>query len=137
MSWLDFIYHLDPATLAAWIGLFIAALGILIGIGGVIWQMRKQWLLHSADMITTLSETFSSEEMRRSRSEFASLLRDHWNGKQVDLSNDIPILGFLENIGHLVKRGALDERMVYNKFAWQLFRYAVVLKASVQRHANL
>jgi len=38
--------------------------------------------------------------MRRGRSEFVSLLRDHWNGKDVTLSDDVPVLGFFENVGH-------------------------------------
>jgi len=120
---------LEPSLAAAWAAVLVTVIAVLAGLGGVWWQLRKASFLHSAEMVTTLTERFDSETLRRSRVDFAQLLEAHRHGNRVELSGDLPVLGFLENVGHLVRRRALDEKMVWNSFSWLLARYYIALTA--------
>lgn len=40
------------------------------------------------------------------------------------------VLGFYENLGHLVRRRALDEMMVWTKFSWELVCYFQCITAN-------
>jgi len=112
----------------AWATLLVTLFGIAIGLTTVWWQLRRQWLLHSASLITQLVDRFESEEWCRHRQRCAELLRRHHAGEQeLDLSAAFPVLPFLENIAHLTRRGALDKLMVWNKFGWSVVGYYFAL----------
>lgn len=116
----------DPAVLAAWVTVLLTLVGILCALFAVWWQIRKQRLMHSAAMITGLADRFASEEWRAYRMQCAAAIRAHRRGEEVDLK-DFPVLGFFENIGHLVRRNVLDAEMVWTKFGWSITRYHLAL----------
>lgn len=117
------IAALDPSTLAAWVTAFVTLIGAFAALIGVWWQLRKQWLLHSASMVTDLADRFVSDEWRIYRMHCAGRFDALQRGEIVDLSEDLPVLGLFEHIGHLVRRGILDRLMVWNKFGWYITRY--------------
>lgn len=119
----------DSATLAAWGTALITLIGILVALYGVWWQVRKQRLMNSAAMITGLADRFTSEEWRSYRIHCASAIAARRRGEEFDLSKDFPVLGFFENIGHLVRRRVLDREMIWNKFGWYIIRYHIALSA--------
>jgi len=120
---------MSTSDLAAWGAVMMALFGILASIGGVGWQIKKQWLLHSATMVTDLVSQFNSESFERRRRRFIKLLLQHRQGEDVSLSGNygFGVLGFFEHIGHLVRRGALDETMIWNKFGWEVVCYYRIL----------
>jgi hypothetical protein len=98
---------------------------ILVSALGLFYQLRREWLLHSAEMMTNLVAQFNSEDFERRRRSLAAHLEPVTEGKPVSLTSDygLGVLGFYENLGHLVRRRALDEMMVWTKFSWELVCY--------------
>ncbi len=122
------VENMSPTELAAWATLCVALAGVAITIVTVWWQLRRQWLLHSANLVTQLVDRFDSAEWHRHRRKCADLLERHYTGEdELDLSNHFPVLPFLENVAHLTRRGALDELMVWNKFGWIVVAYYFAL----------
>lgn len=109
---------------ADWAGVGVTFIGILVAGVSIWWQLRKQWLLHSATLIASLDERFHSPEWRGHRVAGQRRLSAHVGKKEpLDLSNDLPVLGFFENMAYLVRKGALHEGMVWNKFSWYVVGY--------------
>jgi hypothetical protein len=73
--------------------------------------------------ITSLADRFTSDEWRAYRKHSAAVIKAHRHGQSVNLAKDVPVLGFFENMAHLVRRGVLDKEMVWNKFGWYITRY--------------
>jgi hypothetical protein len=126
-SWLHLVRQLDAAAVAGWATVFVTLLAAMIALYGVWWQMRRQWLMNSAAMITGLADRFSSDEWRTYRRHSAAIISTHLRRGNVNLAKDLPVLGFFENLGHLVRRRVVDERMVWNKFGWYVTRYFLAL----------
>lgn len=103
----------------------VQTIAIVVSVLGLIYQLRREWLLHSAEMVTSLVAQFTSEEFEKRRRRFAYQLEPVVSGKPVSLTSDygLGVLGFYENVGHLVRRRALDEMMVWTKFSWELVCY--------------
>lgn len=132
-SMLQLIQKPDWQTLGTWAGVFATIFTAVVATIVVRWQLNKQWLLHSAIMITSLSDKFNSQEMRKARIAFAKMLVEHRAGKDMVLAGNLPVLGFFETIGHLVHRKAIDKQMVWNEFSWLIVRYhdAVMIKRNL------
>jgi hypothetical protein len=103
----------------------VQTFAIVASVLGLIYQLRREWLLHSAEMVTDLVAQFNSEEFGKRRRSLVAHLEHVVAGKPVSLTSDygLGVLGFYENIGHLVRRRALDEMMVWTKFSWELVCY--------------
>jgi predicted DNA-binding transcriptional regulator len=121
--------ELSPSELAAWVTVIVTSLGVIVALGGVWWQVKRQWLLHSANLVTQLDDRWNSPEWRVHRQHCAELLADHHSGaKDLDLTESFPVLSFFENLAYLVRRGAIDRMMVWNKFGWYVVGYHLALK---------
>src|SRR6478672_6852856 len=119
---------MGPTELAAWATLCVTVVGVAVTLATVWLHLRRQWLLHSANLVTQLVDRFESAEWYHHRRKCAELLRRHYTGEEeLDLSNHFPVLPFLENVAHLTRRGALDELMVWNKFGWIVVAYYFAL----------
>lgn len=103
----------------------VQTVAIVVSLLGLIYQLRREWLLHSAEMVTNLVAQFNSEEFEMRRKALTMHLKPVLEGKPVSLTNayGLGVLGFYENISHLVRRRALDEMMVWTKFSWELVCY--------------
>lgn len=107
----------------------LAALFTVIGsLFGIWWQVRKQWLLHSASMVTALADRYDSADMRADRKRFGEMIVDFRAGNSVDFLGYLPVLLFFEHLAHLVRRGAIDKLMVWNRFGWEVVCYYTALK---------
>jgi hypothetical protein len=103
----------------------VQTIAIVVSVLGLIYQLRREWLLHSAEMVTSLVTQFNSEEFEKRRRRLAVHLEPVVSGMPVSLTGDygLGVLGFYENVSHLVRRRALDEMMVWTKFSWELVCY--------------
>lgn len=110
---------------AAWAAVLAALLSIAVSMAVVYWQFRKSWLLHSAVMMTSLLEQFEATAFAESRRRCGELAARHVQGEQVSLRGNygFGIFGFFEHIGHLLRRGALDEELVWNRMGWEIVGY--------------
>jgi hypothetical protein len=75
-------------------------------------------------MITQLLDRFDSTEFMVHRAHAADAIAGHVNNERaIDLSDPLCVMPFLENVGYLTRRGALDLGMVWNKFGWVVTAY--------------
>lgn len=109
-----------------WWTLSIAVATIIATAAGVYWKDRREWLLHSADLVSTLLDRFEAPLLANARCNLATLCESRHQGRQIDIDGD-RVLSFFEHLGYLVRRGALDETMVANKFGWQVIGYHYAL----------
>lgn len=117
----------DPA----WAGVAVAFLAVIASIVGVFLQNRKAWLLASASLVTTLVSEFNGPEFSGRRRRFAKLAAAHLHGQEATLIGNygFGVLGMFEHIAYLVRRGALDRSIVWNKFGWEMVGYYYALTA--------
>ncbi len=97
------------------LGLIIGLLSIVASLVGVALQLRRQWLMNSAAMVTQFVDKYDSTQVRRDRKAIATMLLDHLANSNGEMPDYAPVLGFFENIGLLARRGILDMEMLYNK----------------------
>lgn len=109
--------------ISSWLQAIGTLVGVLAAAIGIWWQIRKQWLLNSANVVSSFADRWGTDEWRKYRIYSAKAIKKHLEGKPVDLSKDLPILGFFEHIGYLARRGGLDKEMIWNKFGWYIVRY--------------
>lgn len=115
------------------LGLVIGILSIVASLVGVALQLRRQWLMNSAAMVTQFVEKYDSTQVRRDRETMATMLLDHLDTGNGEMPEYAPVLGFFENIGFIARRGILDMEMLYNKFSFDLLRW----HAALSREGNL
>lgn len=114
--------------LAAWVTALISLFGVIATLIGVWWQIRRQWLLHSATLVTSLDDRFNSAEWRGYRKQCQEKLSAFYIGAtDLDISESFPVLSFFENLSYLVRTGALDKMMAWNKFGWFVVAYYLAL----------
>ena len=110
--------------MAAWLTVIVTLLGVFVALAGVWWQVKRQWLLNSANLVTQLNDRWNSTEWCRLRKHCADLLLKHLTGEKVlGLAEPFPVLEFFENLAYLVRRGAIDKMMVWNYFGWYSVGY--------------
>lgn len=116
---------MEPSDLAAWTGVGITAVAVVGSLIGVFFQVYKQWVLSSAAFVSNLLSEFNSPHFASSRRKCAEVMIAHLRGKDVTLVGNygFGVLGMFEHISYLVRRGALDRDMVWNKFGWEMVGY--------------
>lgn len=118
---------MEPSNWVDLAGLVIPTLGLVITIIIFIIQQRKTRLLNSALMTSSFIDRFDSSEFRKFRFDFSLEAANLLEQKPADFAKCVPILGFFENIGYLVRRRVLDKEMIWNKFSWIVIRYFMLL----------
>lgn len=113
---------------AGWVSAYVAILAVLASLIGIWWQLKKQHLFHSAQLVSNLDDRFNSPEWCAKRRYCAQLLAAHASGRAaLDLSESFPVLSFFENLALLVRVNAVDGRLVWNKFGWFVVGYHLAL----------
>ena len=118
---------------AAMIALFVAALTAFYQRK----SLQHAWESNSASMVTKFVDDWQSAHFRHFRKRFANQLLEVRKLKSNDPQAvefiqrigivDVPVLGFLENVAYLTRRGVLDRGMVWNKFFWEVERYYIAI----------
>jgi hypothetical protein len=104
-----------PELVTAW----ATAIGLIITIVLFAKTMHEQREVTSATLMVSLADHWRSERMAAYRKRLAQDLL----AAPKKMPSDSEVLDFFENIGHLTKRGYLDEKMVWNLFVWELSCY--------------
>lgn len=116
---------MDASELAAWTGVGVAVIAVVGSIIGVLIQVHKQWILSSATLVSDLLSEFNSPTFAANRRRCGELMAAHIRGEDVTLigNTGFGVLSMFEHIAYLVRRGALDNGMVWNKFGWEMVGY--------------
>lgn len=111
-------------------------IAILVGAGSVWFQLRREWLLHSAEMVTSLLETWQSADYAARRGRFAKELEQGISTGVYSISPHYGhgVLGFYEHLALLTRKRAVDFDMIWNKFYWEAMAYFHIIGV---RHAWL
>lgn len=99
------------AALAAAVGVMVTAVGVIVAILSLKSQMASSRFAISVDLLTKMDERFNGAEMLKKRREAATALLKKKDYGMVD-----DVLDFFETVGLMMRRGALDEEMVWNTF---------------------
>jgi hypothetical protein len=105
-----------------------ALIGVFVTLLAAWWQGRKQWLLNSANLVTSLVDRSNSPDWEARRVKFINLLLAPVTERTLMGNYGFGVLGFYENIGYLVHCGALDLGMVHNKFGWDIVCYYQLIR---------
>jgi hypothetical protein len=114
--------NLDYNAIAAWSGLATAVIAII----ALLLESRRSRFSQAVDLILRLEERFTTEPMVSSRRRAAIALR---SDNKADADD---VLDFLEMIGLLMRRGALDETMVWHTFFYWIHRYSLAANSYIR-----
>jgi hypothetical protein len=108
---------MDYDAITAWAGLAAA----LVAIYGLWAESRRHRFSMGVELILRLEEQFSTRRMYANRRKVACAFQ---NEKYAEAVNEIDeIIDFFEGVGFLVKRGALERKVVWTFFFSYLFRF--------------
>ena len=116
----------DAVVLGIGIVASVLAVANLIVLVGTIWF---QWLSNSATLVASFEQQFRSDEMIQSRRKLALLMKEELEAPKDNrlLTGYWPVLSLYDGIGAMVRRKAIDERLVRNRFSWRIHRCYVAL----------
>jgi hypothetical protein len=116
-SHVGFRYH-DPMSTPAWLPTAISGAGTIIALSAFAYQVYRARFNQSVDLLFRLeNDFFGSANKRLQRAKAAHDLL------QGSLAEAEPILDFFETMALLLKRGALDQEMVWHTFYYWIEHY--------------
>lgn len=114
---------IDYSAIAAFTGIVALIVTILLRL----FESRRSRFSLGIELILKLDERFNSKELRDARRKAAKSLLNKDNTYAAD-----DVLDFFEMIGILVRRGALDEKMVWHIFFAWLHQYCHSAKEHIE-----
>ena len=126
-----------------WLGLSVSdvtnIVGLLVAVGGVVWSacsfrqsVQLSRLQTSAGLIQSLKQQYEGDSCKESRRRLARILEAPATGDSTEdprlATKAYEVLEIFEQLGHLLKRGVLDEGMAWSAFAWDVIRYDYALR---------
>lgn len=117
------------ARMTAWTSLVIAV-SALIGVGVAIWQVRAAQFSLRVDNLLKMDAQFNSDWMLANRRRAAALLHDQGTA-EIDT-----VLDFLDSLGLLVRKGAVDEAMAWSLFSDPAVSYAAKSQKLIQKNQH-
>lgn len=109
----------------SWLPLAISASGTIIALSAFAYQVHRARFNQSVDLLFKLENDFFGPAKRQQR---AKACRDLAAGNTLEAE---PILDFFETMALLLRRGALDEEMVFHTFFYWLNHYYQVLEPTI------
>ncbi|ADV82005.1 DUF4760 domain-containing protein [Terriglobus saanensis] len=109
-----------------WIPVVVSAAGVVIALCGFIYQIRRARFNQSIDLLFRLENDFFGPAKQIQRSKAATALASG------DMFEAEPILDFFETMALLLRRGALDEEMVWHTFFYWVNGYYEACKSDIQ-----
>ena len=106
---------------------FAAVVGIVVSIWVLQSQLSNSRFALSVDTLLKMEERFNSPDMVKKRKKAAKALLGKTHHEDAD-----DVLDFLETIGIMVHRGALDEEMVWNTFFYWVDGYWEAAQSHIQ-----
>ena len=129
-----------------WLGLSVSdfadiatIIGSLAAVYGVVWSARSfrqsvqlSRLQTSAGIIQSMKQQYEGDSCKESRRRLARILEAPATGDSTEgprlATKAYEVLEIFEQLGHLVKRGVLDEGMAWSAFSWDVIRYDYALR---------
>ena len=108
--------------------LIVGAIGTVVAILALIWQIRNFKLNLSADLSLKLDERFWSRDFLETRSRAARVLKDRTAERDCE-----DVFDFFETVGLFVRRGALDAEFAHNFFFHWIVLYWVAGKEHIRK----
>jgi hypothetical protein len=104
-------------SIPTWLPPAISAAGSIIALSAFAYQVHRARFNQSVDLLFRLENDFFGPSKKAQR---ARACRDLANGNAAEAE---PILDFFETMALLLKRGALDEEMVWHTFFYWIDHY--------------
>jgi hypothetical protein len=122
-------YHFDMST-PAWLPITISGAGTIIALSAFAYQVYRARFNQSVDLLFRLENDFFGPAKKTQR---ATACRELSAGISVEAE---PILDFFETMALLLKRGALDEEMVWHTFYYWISHYYQALAPYISEKQN-
>ena len=113
-----------PPSLA-WLPALISSIGVLLALIAFVYQVWRARLNQSIDLLFRLENDFFGTAKKAQR---AKACREMQRG---DFLEAEPILDFFETMALLLRRGALDEEMVWHTFFYWIDHYYAAASAYI------
>jgi len=129
---------MDSGLLAIWVQAIGTISTIGVGAWSIRWQVRRQWLAHSAALLMSLEEQFRSKELIEGRRALAHKIQVEIrkSSQGSALPGYWPALSFFDDLGAMVHRKAIDEELVWDRFNWRITRCYIALKGETNLLEN-
>lgn len=98
----------------------VGSVGTISAVLLAVRQIRLSRLTGSADLLLRLEDRFDEEEFMSCRVKAATALKNTTESNQVDIED---VLDFFETVGILVRKGALNDELVWSSFYYWLHGY--------------
>ena len=124
------LYH-GKMTLPSWLPILISSVSVVLALSAFIWQVHRARFNQSIDLLFRLEADFfgPAKKLQRVRAS-ADLLE----GRSLEAE---PILDFFETMSLLLRRGALDQEIVWHTFFYWIDRYYEASETHIeQRQAD-
>ncbi len=118
--------QIDFGSVAAWANALVAT----IGLACILYQIRKQRQLNSANLLLSLEAKYGEPGMIQARRDFAELVRVNLDSTKNALTGFQPVISFFDMLGALVHRGVLDEMLIWHRFGWRVIRCWLAIAAN-------
>lgn len=115
--------NIDYNFITAWAAMLAAIVAILT----LYFENRRHRFSVGIDLLLKLDERYDSDNMRKFRRSAAKSLLSGNSSGDVD-----EVLDFFEMMGFLVRRGALDKKMVWHNFSHSISGYWNAAKEHIQ-----
>ena len=104
-------------TIAAWLPVTISSFSLALALSAFMWQVWRARFNQSVDLLFRLEADFFGPAKRAQRAKAAA---DLLAGKSPEAE---PILDFFETMALLLRRGALDQEIVWHTFFYWIDHY--------------
>jgi hypothetical protein len=109
-------YHRNM-TIPAWLPVTISSFSVALALAAFVWQVGRARFNQSVDLLFRLEADFFGPAKKAQRARAAT---DLLVGKSLEAE---PILDFFETMALLLRRGALDEEIVWHTFFYWIDHY--------------
>jgi hypothetical protein len=104
-------------ALTTWLPVTISSVGVILAFAAFAWQVHRARFNQSVDLLFKQENDFFGTAKKAQRVKAA---RDLLDGKILEAE---PILDFFETMALLMRRGALDQEMVWHTFFYWIDHY--------------
>jgi hypothetical protein len=118
-------------TISPWVPITISSVSVVLAFSAFIWQIHRARFNQSVDLLFRLEGDFFGPAKRAQR---VKASRDLLVGKPLEAE---PLLDFFETMALLLRRGALDQEIVWHTFFYWIDHYFAAAQELIEQRQTV